>query len=53
MSKKGSIERKQLSVKVRADLVRKLDEAKWSLRMSKQDVVEKALDELFKKHNIK
>ena len=36
--------------KVYAD---RLEKAKWELRMSKVDVVKKALDKLFEEHNIK
>lgn len=53
MAKKESASKKQLSIKIRSDLAEKLDEAKWAFKLSKQDVVEKALEELFKRHGIK
>ena len=50
---KSSVKRSPVTFRLRADLIKRLEEAKWGVRMTKQEVVEKALEDLFAKHDIK
>ena len=51
--KKASEIGKRVTFRLTEDYMRRLEEAKWDLRITKTDVVKLALDELFKKHKIK
>jgi len=50
---KDQEERRAATFKLKPSTIERIDAARWALKLSKQDVVEKALEELFKKHGIK
>ena len=50
---KAKEEIKPMTFRLPASYASKLETAKWELRMSKTDVVKKALGDLFEEHDIK